>query len=104
MTRSISRYAPAAWLLLLLTAVTSRAGEKVPDDPREKLPPEALARLGSLCLWHRDAQVMALVEKGTVVLTGSLHDRVLRHWDVATGKLLRTIDLAKDADRLCLSP
>jgi WD40 repeat protein len=109
--------APAACLFLALalspgpqTGAAGRphavpAGRPRTDSSGDPLPPGALARLGTLRLWHEGGiTALALSPDGKVLATAGFaadlfpdeRDNALgpqvRLWDAATGKMLRTAD------------
>jgi RNA polymerase sigma factor (sigma-70 family) len=63
----------------------------------DPLPRGAVARLGSMRLRHAGLSDFALVPDGKTILTVG-RDRILRSWDMATGKQIRTVKLEGTAN------
>jgi WD40 repeat protein len=76
-----------------LQAQSTNSARSVPnkmsrnDFYGDPLPPGALARMGSIQLRHRQASVTFSHDNKTLISAGA--DRIVRTWDVSTGKELR---------------
>ena len=81
----------------LLVLLTASSGVSQTDKPRvdaygDPLPPGAIARLGTVGLRHTgDVQAVAFSPDGKHLASGGA-DLGIRVWDLATGKLLRTLE------------
>jgi WD40 repeat protein len=83
----------AAWGLVLVCGAATVAADGVPrnDGMGDPLPDGAVARLGTVRLRHgHTITSVALSADGQLLAAGG-HDDVLRLWDTAEGKLLRTL-------------
>ncbi|MFG0320070.1 MAG: hypothetical protein ACF8XB_22550 [Planctomycetota bacterium JB042] len=65
-------------------------------DTLSHLPERALARLGSTRLRHDGSVVGHLLLRDGTLLATTAHDRTVRTWDLATGRLQGRVDLASD--------
>ncbi len=74
------------------TAQARKLGTDLYGDP---LPPGAVARLGSLQLRHSGLSEVVFSADGKALISAG-GDHVLRTWDVATGKLTRTVQFQGD--------
>lgn len=75
------------------TPVAGKSSEVAPDDP---LPAGAVARMGFTRFRHAGLSDFACLGDNKTVLTLGA-DRVVRAWDMATGKLTRSVALEKGA-------
>jgi WD40 repeat protein len=62
----------------------------------DPLPPGAIARIGSIRLRHAGLSDLVYLPDGKTILSAG-SDRVLRWWDLATGKPMRTVNLQGDS-------
>jgi WD40 repeat protein len=98
----------ACLALLLGVAAASDESPKAGPAPRtdlygDPLPDGAVARLGSVRLRHAGLSDYVCLPDGKTVLTSG-GDRVLRFWDLATGRPTRTVKLqGKDGPGWCVT-
>src|SRR5260370_18617765 len=86
-------------LLLLFAMVGGTAAADRQDSASAKLdlygdplPAGAVARIGSIRLRHAGLSDLVYLPDGKTILSAGA-DRVLRWWDLATGKPVRTVNL-----------
>src|SRR5262245_9894794 len=80
------------------------------DRYGDPLPPEALVRIGTVRLWHRQpVSSVTFTPDGKTAIAGcdalgsSAERDLIRFWDAATGTLLRSLDLPNGTECLALS-
>jgi len=79
-----------ALLTLLMFSSAARPADPAADALGDPLPPGALVRIGTLRLRHADQVfAVALAPDGKTLASGG-DDRLIRLWETATGKELRT--------------
>jgi WD40 repeat protein len=103
MTKGIGKTAVMLGTILCLTTPAVAAPRT--DAYGDPLPPGALVRLGTV-RWRACARHLTFMPDGKTLITGEYasSDRVIRFWDVATGKETSICHLPGALDDFALSP